>query len=74
MDESVNKAADVATTLRYCLLNVTTASINTRKELFNQKLIQTVTNEGNLMKYYSAGCFMLNVLINSNDIDKFAEF
>ena len=46
MDESVDKTSEVPKMLRDCLLSITTTSLNKRKELFKQKLVQCVDNEG----------------------------
>ena len=40
------KQQEVVKTLKECLTHVTTSSVNTRKEIFKQKLPHTTDNEG----------------------------
>ena len=55
--QQVAKATEVVNVLKYCLTNVTSSSVNIRKELFKHKLLQVTQHEGK--SYIVRACFGL---------------
>ena len=61
MDEQKLKKEELAKTFKFCLLNITSASLNTRKEVF-QQLTNVVEHGGNKTKEKFSFCFKFLVL------------